>query len=1088
MRTISSNGLAKLAAQYGTEPISIVEIDWYKGAATQSYADRDLPGPPPIPGKIVDLGDLDDVLDLAFNGSSAQVALTLDDTDGSLKAIFDAYDIYNVHVRIYQWFTGLDLSDKFLVFAGRINTPVTWNERDRTLKVTIVSPLENLEVGFSVEEGSFPYIPSEMIGKPWPMVFGEVIDYAALEVNMAIEGVTLDPVGFVTWTGEILPLYANGTDFDPSTLFGLWKQGQQLNVYNQAADLWEDVDPVQYQQYREMAQAISNQMANEEFLLNKKEACMLATRARQLSELAGYTGANPIHILGGEDFPQNQQVQITLGSAYLTGSFQGELFTIASAEDPQVIVRYNLEVANAELKAAQHLIDCPLLNPPPAATLHFTANIPCGSLGDVINFNTEVATGTLSMTSALGVPITPGAAPAAPNPCVLDEAVVILTVPTNPIVKPPTLTAKQFWADAGAKVQLGVNQGCNFIASIVPGQVLCVKAFQTVNGQRVLNVVPPSWYTVETVQYGSITAVQIVLQQRLSLMVYQDLNSNWITGWSDQLYVTFQSSVGPNIVDILEYLIENYTDLTWDATSFNHCRTMLAPFPANFPLLERKNVLQVLKDIAFQCRCAIWIENEVVYLTYLPEEPTPVDTITVSDIDSEHGMEIASTDTENLVTKMNVKWRMGYAPEPGEQQEQLIVLRHNVSRYGLWEKDYDWWIFNQPDIILKMATFWLIRYSMIWKRIRFRAFLNKLNLETFDCVTFDVPGAVASAAVPVLVQKAAYNSAENSIDFECECPVNAGAMVQFPYYWPSALPTTTTWPPSVTETVGFGGGGIGMNANGLLPVGQLPSASYYIPVGPNGSLTGNGSTVPAGGVRPIAQGVFVGGPNVIFGPHPDWGDPTPGDTGFAAQPVVLPNQYTSYTVGTPALLDLALDYLEESVISDTPLPVSVVIDLSTTKIMDSKNPGPKNFGYLGDFFSLGQVGAPVIDPTNTSATYALKMDLAKAEAAYTPAMSDYLYNVPGSAATVQLDAVANVVRGISVGSTTAIVTAATRLGTDVARLAADVSNLALGMASTVTLIAPFVSQAWGVTLNSAQFTAIQTDASTVASLVSAIVY
>ena len=157
--------------------------------------------------------------------------------------------------------------------------------------------------------------------------------------------------------------------------------------------------------------------------------------------------------------------------------------------------------------------------------------------------------------------------------------------------------------------------------------MLCVKAYQTVNGQR-CDVVPPSWYTVETVQYGSITAVQVVLNQRLSLVVYQDLNTNWITGWSDQIYVTFQSSIGPNIVDILEYLIENYTDLTWDATSFNHCRTKLAPFPANFPLLDRKNVLQVLKDIAFQCRCAVWIENEVVYLTYLPEPPTPVDTIT----------------------------------------------------------------------------------------------------------------------------------------------------------------------------------------------------------------------------------------------------------------------------------------------------------------------------------------------------------------------------------------------------------------------------------------------------------------------------
>ena len=114
------------------------------------------------------------------------------------------------------------------------------------------------------------------------------------------------------------------------------------------------------------------------------------------------------------------------------------------------------------------------------------------------------------------------------------------------------------------------------------------------------------------------------------------------------------------------------------------------------------------------------------------------------------------------------------------------------------------------------------------------------------------------------------------------------------------------------------------------------------------------------------------------------------------------------------------------------------------------------------------------------------MDFAKAEAAYTPAMSDYLYNVPGSAATAT-DAVANVVRGISVGSTTAIVTAATRLGTDVARLAADVSNLALGMASTVTLIA-LLSQAWGarsIRPSSRQFRPTQ---STVASLVSAIVY
>ena len=73
-------------------------------------------------------------------------------------------------------------------------------------------------------------------------------------------------------------------------------------------------------------------------------------------------------------------------------------------------------------------------------------------------------------------------------------------------------------------------------------------------------------------------------------------------GWSDELYITFQSSVGPNTVDILEYIIENYTDLTYDATSLTTVRTKLAPFPSNFPILSRKNVIAVLKEIAFQSR------------------------------------------------------------------------------------------------------------------------------------------------------------------------------------------------------------------------------------------------------------------------------------------------------------------------------------------------------------------------------------------------------------------------------------------------------------------------------------------------------
>ena len=146
-----------------------------------------------------------------------------------------------------------------------------------------------------------------------------------------------------------------------------------------------------------------------------------------------------------------------------------------------------------------------------------------------------------------------------------------------------------------------------YVASITPGTVLSVKAYRTIDGVRQLTVVPSSYYTIATKTYGSITATVVQLPQPLSL--YADtVSSEYLPvseGWSDELYITFQSSVGPNTVDILEYIIENYTDLTYDTTSFNTVRRRAPPFPSNFPILSRKNVIAVLKEIAFQARCCI---------------------------------------------------------------------------------------------------------------------------------------------------------------------------------------------------------------------------------------------------------------------------------------------------------------------------------------------------------------------------------------------------------------------------------------------------------------------------------------------------
>jgi hypothetical protein len=179
MRSISANGLATLAQRLGNEPIMIVEVDWRDGVQPKQYADRTItPDGTVIPGAIIQIGNLDDAIDVTtWNNSSKQIEVTLDDTDGSIKDLFDSYDITKRTVRLYQWFTGLAWSDRFVTFVGLINSPVSWSERDRTVKITVLSQIEDLECGFSAEEGNFPYIPADLVGKAWPQVFGLVYDY-----------------------------------------------------------------------------------------------------------------------------------------------------------------------------------------------------------------------------------------------------------------------------------------------------------------------------------------------------------------------------------------------------------------------------------------------------------------------------------------------------------------------------------------------------------------------------------------------------------------------------------------------------------------------------------------------------------------------------------------------------------------------------------------------------------------------------------------------------------------------------------------------------------------------------------------------
>jgi len=915
MRDLSTKALQKIAEQYGSEPVNILEISWSDDIPIQVYADinDNL-----IRGKILEISSLDNIINVTDSADSQEISVVLDDTDGIIKAIMNNNDIHKRDVWVKQWFKNLPFNDRFFLFRGKISSPVEWKEGDRTVSFTILSQLEDKEVGFSPEEGQFPYIPKELIGQTWPLIFGTPLDVPAVQINQAVTGTTLQGVGIISGVEyhNVKPLGGDPPDDRLAKI--------QIRHYYAVANAWhiDTIGMLEEQKnsieatensYVKRAKDLQKQVneAKEEF--RRRQNCARAQRDQTLTKAKNKgLGNNPIRILGGEDFLRGV-ITLEIGGGLFTGYFNDDLFYIQSRYHPGNSKRARDQ---ARQEATGPGSNC---EPP--------------SKPDPYYFEDGIPT-VQSQINGSYVPVKKGR-----------SAVLVTSGKIEPRIKVgggprlPEQSLIHFWAEAGSTVTLASNLPMYYIVSIIPGTVLQVKAYKDFNGEkRLVNVTD---YDVITVTYGTITTVQVVLPNALTA----DPEQKWA---GDDIYVTFESSVGPNIVDILTYLITNYSDLTIDAASFAAVKTKLEPFPANFAILDRKNIVGVLQEIAFQARCSLRISNGVFFLSYLPEEPSSVATLTEDDIENQ-SVSVTLTDTEDLVTKYTAKWRISYAQEDLDR----IILRHNVNKYGIQEETYEYYIYNQPDIIFKVATFWLIRKSNSWKKFNCNVFLNNLNLETFDAVTLDFnTNYVSNSDVKAIIEKATFNSANQTIELECWVPIKAGSMVEYPFAWPADEEEDAEFPTQEEYDAGnAGGNGIGADAVGNLPIGQIP-------------LEDN-------------PPIYVGGPNVVFGPQTDTGDPYPTDVGFAAQSLGISSTLGTISDVAKPTLALGLNYISHSgMVPRLGGPRTIVLPLEATLVVSSEDDALGKVGTLKDILQFNsdendsklciKLDASVVDITDAS--------------------------------------------------------------------------------------------------------------------------
>ena len=923
MRTLSVNALNKLRTRLGTEPIIILEIQWIQGGGWSMYASKNIGTS--VLGKILTIGNMDDAIGISENDASQEVSVVLDDTDGSLKQIIDNHDIHKRDVRVWQWFDGLDLTDKFLLFCGKINSPIEWNEGERTLSFDIISQLEDTEFGFSPEEGEFDFIPANLIGKAWPSIFGTPLDVPVVRIGEAIHGTSLAGIGITTGEGQV-------GDGGASAAIAQHSGGQastniQAGHLSYIASAWMGVDSDLAEQFREQANNIRSQQANSLGSVYANLQKNLEAAQQQVADSkTGSEGANPVRILGGEYFPRGL-ITLQIGGGTFTGAFGGtdttdDLFTIYSKYHAEDQAAYDAEIAAS------------------TTTSSFT---PSGGAFDYIN-----------------------KIPCRPN-CYYRTHGSLYTTPVE-TTSIGAVGAKYSWIDAGSDVTLVGTEEITYIVSIVPGTVLSVKGFKTFNGIKHFVHIPNNLYTVRNRTYGVINTVEIVFSKTLSTIEGQN--------WDDDVYVTFQSSIGPNIVDILEYIIDLYTDFNIDATSFAEVEAILANFPANFAVLDRKNVLTILQEIAFQACCNLRLINGTFYLTHLPTKPTSLDTITENDVEV-NSMVISSSPTEDLVTKIIAEWRETYAKDVNK-----MILRYNITKYGVQESTFDFYIYNTSDLVQKAATFWLIRKANTWKHIKFKTFMNKLNLESFDCVTlqFKTP-YLSTVGTDVLISTSVVDTGNYTIELDCWTPVRFGEMTPYDFSWPASVSIHQIFPTVEDIAWGYdGGGGIGVDAEGILPAAPRNGGTSC----EDSAQAGNSSRSSQDKAKKksgINSGKSDRGNNNVS----DWGyDADSASAASRAQAYQTAKALTT-TVDTtkppgpiqrtsaPPLPPVELGASTTQVTGD-----GLVLDLTKTKVMDGANSA--DVAYLADFLQFKdsklyiKTTAEFIDDTEQIAEFDFRYD------------------------------------------------------------------------------------------------------------------
>lgn len=506
-----------------------------------------------------------------------------------------------------------------------------------------------------------------------------------------------------------------------------------------------------------------------------------------------------------EDFPQDRSVLVKVADEYMIGSFHGNTLTVTRRQvNKYTGVAVSGTTAQITLPPGVRAAGSYIIIRATNTTARNQSVTVTGIEGETVNLEVEGRT-ALALSPWLGEvdPLTADYI----DYVYKQVGRVAYTMHGNPNVPienqvadinryPYTPAQGATWIHkAGSPVVVQSVKPVYVVNQLESERVIRVRAWRQVtkddhsgfSQQQIVNV-PSSLYTVNLSDSRYNGATTVTLEETLS---------DREAGWSDEIYVTLESSVGSNTSDALKYLIDHQSEGTLTAgASFAAVRPYLAAYPSNFALLNQEDVLNHVGDIAWQARCGVTWNGVTANLVYLSREPSAQAVVMNDATVAEGALKLTTTRIEDVITVFNVEWQPNYS----DRKPKRIMIQTNVARYGKREETFKFTIYQNRSLVNKSAQFWARRRGRIWRIVDGGFWgLEAIGTDPLDYALWTISGFFS--AVRGLVIEAGMKAWDQT-SLSAILPIEAGTTVQSTYFWMSDSGDTAPALPDYTLGAG----------------------------------------------------------------------------------------------------------------------------------------------------------------------------------------------------------------------------------------------------------------------------------------------